>query len=552
MASTLTKIQQFLDSNDIDGAREEVANTVLNLETVDTTVLDFASLLALGSQNILEISLGVLGRRLLNETEIKIDVIWLFLAAILSRTNITPNSLSRISILGLTSWVKNWESPIFALLTPALDAFLKVSLADTNPLIAEQTLDFLASCGESYAKAPHSRVQLHQLRSYAQSVLGKVDDLELNQEWTEGIDAFIEDADNIKYSDENIWSAGENLLKEIYSPKVLRHDAEVNSYSLVKDNISRLITSSLASIASIREVLGRNSLSIAVRIDNFGNKNLWSVGANVIDKLERFLQEIADAIFERMGKLPTFTPPQSIPGSWTIILQMDLSSDKAELIAREIASLSSIENETNSSISDSWRYCVAKFKEDELRVNLAVATNTSELQFVHSISTDDITDIEEPLQSNIRVFSYDVPQANKLERVLDFALLLVDYPFLPTLQQKFIEIDRLGYRSYSYYRRSTQILGLANERVQATTACRILRRMPSPEAKIRFLAYQFMSSNVCAAWFSWQNANDLSEIDTERAAEFLFAVCPSLSESTVGRRAQTLQSWVSTFKEHYI
>ena len=127
MIAILNKVQQFLDSNNIDGAREEVAKTKLNLSAVDISVINFATLIALGSQKTLEISLGVLGRKLLNnDTEISIDVIWLFLAAVLSRKSIDPNSPSRISILGLISCVKDWKLPIFALLTPALDSFLKV------------------------------------------------------------------------------------------------------------------------------------------------------------------------------------------------------------------------------------------------------------------------------------------------------------------------------------------------------------------------------------------------------------------------------------------
>ncbi|GBF81163.1 hypothetical protein [Aphanothece sacrum] len=48
-----------------------------------------------------------------------------------------------------------------------------------------------------------------------------------------------------------------------------------------------------------------------------------------------------------------------------------------------------------------------------------------------------------------------------------------------------------------------------------------------------------------------QNANDLSEIQTDRATEFLMAVCPALSETTVKRRAQTLQSWLKIFLKYW-
>ncbi|MFM6604530.1 MAG: hypothetical protein ACKPH3_10705, partial [Dolichospermum sp.] len=74
----------------------------------------------------------------------------------MSRNNITSNSSSRVSIIILASYVKDWELPIFALLSPAIDSFLKVSLAAGNPLISEQTLDFISTWGENYAKAPRT------------------------------------------------------------------------------------------------------------------------------------------------------------------------------------------------------------------------------------------------------------------------------------------------------------------------------------------------------------------------------------------------------------
>lgn len=98
---------------------------------------------------------------------------------------------------------------------------------------------------------------------------------------------------------------------------------------------------------------------------------------------------------------------------------------------------------------------------------------------------------------------------------------------------------------------SRRMVATADERERPTTACYMLNRLSSLEAKIRFLAYQFISSNVGSAWFYWQNAKDLSEIQSETAAEFLIEVCPSVSETTAKRRAQTLASWLKMFLEQW-
>ncbi|MDB9478225.1 hypothetical protein PN463_06300 [Dolichospermum circinale CS-537/03] len=576
--------------------REEVAKISVNLTKLDTSVRDFATLLALGSQEVLEICLGVLGRELIKRDSAKVsnDVIWLLLASILSRHNITSDSSSRVSIVSLISCVKDWELPIFALLSPALDSFLKVSLSEENPLISEQTLDFISTWGENYAKAPRTRKQLKEFKSLTQSVLDKVDDLDIKDEWSEGVETFLRIAGQKQYnqySDQRIWSDASNLLKKIYSPEILNSEQGANYYQ-VKDNIHRLITSCLAALGT---VFSNDSLSIAVRIDNPEENKPWSILANAVDKLERLFQEIAD--IGKINKLPTFTPAQAIPGSWTIILHLDISDHQSNLLANAIKFLSSVEdvkngftdfghdlyllyllaiskllndqyfrllsvyfhaliqqhlkNEIKSFIINSWQDCVAELKKNELRVNLAVSTNSPELYFVNSISTEDIPKVEESVQQNIRVLSRDIPQADNLERVLDFAYLLTQYPSSPSiLRQKFLEIDALHERQYWYYLKAVEILGLANERQEPTASCYILHRLQN-EAKKRFLAYQFISSKVGSAWFNWQNANDLSDIQPESATQFLLEVCPKLSETTVKRRAKTLKSWLNIFLQHW-
>ncbi|WP_392476507.1 hypothetical protein [Nostoc sp. C110] len=557
MTTILVEVQKFLDSDNIDRAREEVAKTFSNLKAVNASIRDFAALLALGSQKALEIGLGVLGRELLKkDLEVKIEVIWLLLAAILSRQSITPDSPSRISILGLISCVKDWESPIFTLLTPALDYFFKVSLSQGSHLIAEQTLDFIATYGDSYAKAPRTKKQLKELEYSTELVLNQVDDLELKEEWAEGIKIFFQTAKKArqdKYSDERIWSAGSNLLKEIYTTQVLNSDTESSDYHKVKENIYRLITSSLAAFGTI---LSGDGLSVAVHIDNPQEEKPWSVIASVIDKLERLFQEIADMTFTNMSKLPTFIPAQAMPGSWTIILHISLNSNQSTSLATQIKYLSLTEDNGESksklSLFNSWKDCIEKLKKDDIRVNLAISTDAPEFHIVKSISTRDIPNIEKPPQPSIRVLSHDVPQANNLERVIYFASLLVQYPSsLSIVREKFLETKGTVSRDFFYYQTAVKVLGLADERVQLTPACSVLNRLPSREGKMRFLAYQFISSNIGSAWFSWENANDISEIKPGNAEQFLNEVCPSLSKTTAKRRAKTLESWLNIFIENW-
>ena len=380
MTTTLTKVQQFLDSGDSDGAREEVAKISVNFKKVDATVRDFTTLLVLGSQQVVEIGLGVLGRELLKTEieEINNDVIWLLLASILSRHNITADSPLRISIIGLISCVKDWELPIFALLSPAIDSFLKVSLSEENPLISEQTLDFISTWGENYAKAPRTRKQLKEFKSLTQSVLDKVDDLDIQEEWAEGVEKFLQigrQKKYNKYSYQCIGSDISNLLKTIYNPNpaILNSDTGA-SYYKVQDNIWRLITSCLASWGTI--VYG-NGLSIAVRMYSPEKTESQPV---FLDKLARPFREIEYMAGHNIREITPFISAQIILEPGIIIFYMDLKSKQSNFLAEEIKSLYDGKYEENRG---------------KLRINLAISTNALKFDLDNSISREKVHEFVE-------------------------------------------------------------------------------------------------------------------------------------------------------------
>ena len=378
MTTTLTKVQQFLDSGDSDGVREEVAKISVNLTKLDTSVRDFATLLALGSQEVLEICLGVLGRELIKRDSAKVsnDVIWLLLASILSRHNITSDSSSRVSIVSLISCVKDWELPIFALLSPAIDSFLKVSLSEENPLISEQTLDFISTWGENYAKAPRTKKQIKQFQSLIQLVLDKVDDLDIKDEWSEGVETFLRIAGQKQYnqySDQRIWSDASNLLKKIYSPAVLNADTGANYYK-VQDNIWRLITSCLASWGTI---FYGNGLSIAVRIYSLEKTESQPV---FLDELARPFGEIEYMAGHNIRKITPFISRQIILESGIIIFYMDLKSNQSNFLAEEIKSLYDGKYEENRG---------------KLRINVAISTNALKFDLDNSISREKVHEFVE-------------------------------------------------------------------------------------------------------------------------------------------------------------
>ena len=193
MNQTLTEIILTSNSTNLDEIRDKLDKICIDFDVVDELIRDFAVLLAIIEENIAEVALGILVRGLItyDQNEINDEVIWLFLASVLSRSNITPTSALRISLLGIVSRVEDWASPIFALLAISLDSFLRNSLESGDPLITEQTVDFLATWGENYAKAPHTLGQVSKINSLARSVLAEVDEPILQEEWSEGLNCFF-------------------------------------------------------------------------------------------------------------------------------------------------------------------------------------------------------------------------------------------------------------------------------------------------------------------------------------------------------------------------
>ena len=557
MTANLIHGQQIFDSDDCNRVREELANLVVDLTRLDDNIHTFTAILALESQNQAEIALGVLGRKIIEANhQINEDILWLLLASVLSRSNITIDSPIRISILGLTTCVKDWQSPTFALLTPALDSFLMVSLEQGTPLIAEQTLDFISTWAENYAKAPRTLEILSRFKSLTHSVLEQIDDEELKDEWTEGLvkfDKIAFKASKEKYTDRRIWSSGDDLLKTIYSSQALNFDQ--NIVDTTKKNIFRLINSCLAAleIAVENHLYKKESrgLSVLIRTDNIKN----NIVTNVTNQIQAFLQEVADSL--KINDFLTFSFAQATQGSWIQIFHVDLSPNWSNILVKAINSLSSqedVKNKDYQQIANSWQEFATRFKEEDIRVDLAVSTHNVEHYFVRSISTEDITvfDISDQSEIRIRLISSDVPQADSLEKVRSFVSLLIQYKSsIEIIREKFLEESENSSRNFSYYRKAAEILGLVDWRSHPTNVSFVLNRLPTEEKKMRLLANQFLSSNVGSSWLKWSNVNDPSDIKSDSAYQFLIEVCPSLSKTTVTRRARTLKSWLEVFHQYW-
>jgi hypothetical protein len=247
-------------------------------------------------------------------------------------------------------------------------------------------LDFISTWGENYAKAPRTRKQLREFKSLTQSVLDKVDDLDIKEEWAEGLEKFLQigrQKKYNKYSYQCIGSDISNLLKTIYNPAILNSDTGA-SYYKVQDNIWRLITSCLASWGTI--VYG-NGLSIAVRIYSPEKTESQPVFLDElarqfreIEYMARQFREIEYMAGHNIREITPFISTQIILESRIIIFYMDLKSKQSNFLAEEIKSLYDGKYEENRG---------------KLRINVAISTNALKFDLDNSISREKVHEFVE-------------------------------------------------------------------------------------------------------------------------------------------------------------
>ncbi|AKT44169.1 hypothetical protein [Chondromyces crocatus] len=130
----------------------------------------------------------------------------------------------------------------------------------------------------------------------------------------------------------------------------------------------------------------------------------------------------------------------------------------------------------------------------------------------------------------------DIPQADDLERIFGLVQMVAG--------QHEVNAVSLGVtrRQVAYYRRAAEILGLLGDSGELTAAGRLIARL-GDEDRLRATVVHFESSICGDAWIQWSRGRTLREVDPNSAPAFLEASVPGLSESTAGRRAQTLMAW---------
>jgi hypothetical protein len=191
----LIELETLIKAGQEDKVREilEEGELCKDLINFNTSVFPVATLLNLGSEMLMCICLGVLAKKIIRWEHAICELnLWVLASSVFSRPNvISDNSPCRISLLGLLmSENVDWKTKWWEVLVPYVDNFLINSLSKGNPLIQEQTVDFLGMCKDySYASRPLKIIEKYKW--VTQPILDKVDVIELQQEYREGIEHFL-------------------------------------------------------------------------------------------------------------------------------------------------------------------------------------------------------------------------------------------------------------------------------------------------------------------------------------------------------------------------
>jgi hypothetical protein len=140
------------------------------------------------------------------------------------------------------------------------------------------------------------------------------------------------------------------------------------------------------------------------------------------------------------------------------------------------------------------------------------------------------------------ITSDEVPQANSLETVLRLVQM--------TVRGEIVTPEGLGVvpRQVNYYKQAARILSFLNEDNMPTFSGQRVA-IAEVNEQVRQAAEAFSISHCGWAWIRWSKVSNVFQLDGDTAVEFLLSAAAGINDTTKKRRAQTLRSWVDSFKK---
>lgn len=143
------------------------------------------------------------------------------------------------------------------------------------------------------------------------------------------------------------------------------------------------------------------------------------------------------------------------------------------------------------------------------------------------------------------ISSIRVPQADSFDKIFKVIDLMWE---AETITAEILNVEQ---RHVAYYKQAAMILGLISSSGTLTSIGEKIALCGDSETKMKITAHAFEASDCCWAWINWSDVKKMSELDPKTATQFLKECCPTLSSTTIKRRAQTLSIWQQKLTPYY-
>ncbi len=272
--------------------------------------------------------------------------------------------------------------------------------------------------------------------------------------------------------------------------------------------------------------------------------------AQFIGRFRETFEDIMDVI---SGKNSQLYPQSAVPGSFKIKFSADNNGDA-------IKALEIIQQLTHSDSEEELQDKLVRQKINSYSLKdflSSIVSNSINVKVIPKFASDG-DEIELPIErvkqcieylnniNNVTIDSVKIPQANDIDKILQIVKMIdLGIPLIPE------NIGGIAKRQVEYYTNAAYGFGLVTKDKQLTNAGRFILSRSEKEEQYEILADRFESTDVGWAWMTWANAQHMTDLDPNTAADFLIASVPKLSEDTARRRASTLRKWLNKLKPYH-
>ncbi len=303
----------------------------------------------------------------------------------------------------------------------------------------------------------------------------------------------------------------------------------------------------------IQSIAPESKWDFNLRIAKNTSQNKTPTDSVISNILDAFGEIVRDLMKDGSRKEPSLFPLTASYGSFDVKLG---TSDKERanvaisLLGSLLSDVDSIEEQLARIELDPYRLKnlldIVEFHSLELTMK---AKTSESLDKPLVLSSDKLLPVIKKLQQMTLVIidSNKVPQANKLERVIEVVKILSDRSELTHEHLEGLTTKR----QVSYYTHAAQCLGLLHKNLSLTSAGEVLLQRESEAAQYEYLANRFESSDFGWAWMKWAQVKNLTELDENSAEAFIKECVKGLHRGTIKRRARGLSAWVKTLKKYH-